>query len=197
VQAYAAQKRLDELRKRFGSRINIQCHYIPVFGGTQARIGERWKDKGCFVACGRYVMDVTKRFDYIDRYPFRCLDEEYSAFFAGCHVFLKFIRVLEEKGEISNKYRENHEGGSLVKKLHGKCGLLSSGIWRHCPIGCAAQNSGAAWPPLAAIMRQIENGEAYAALCLDSEQIGKYKIEGSMGPVIAQVSAKWTITEIV
>jgi len=179
VWAYAAQRRLDELRNQFGSQINIQCHYIPVFGNTQMRIGEGWNEKGGFVAYGRHVRDVTKRFDYIDIHP-DIWTRNIPPSSAGCHLLLKSIQLLEEKREISNNHPENREGRSLVEEAAWQMRLA---FFRDMEdIAQLEVQRGIAERlglPFAAIIRLIENGEAYAALCLDVELKDKYKIEGS------------------
>lgn len=179
VWAYAAQKRLDELRNQFGSQIKIHCHYIPVFGSTQTRIGEGWKGKGGFEAYGRHVRDVTKRFDHIDIHP-DIWRRNVPPSSAGCHLFLKSIQLFEEKGGVTYGHQENREGRSLVEEAAWQMRLaFFRDMEDIAQLDVQRRIVERLCLPLMAIMRQIENGEAYAAWCLDLEQKEKYKIEGS------------------
>ena len=66
VWAYIAQIRLDELKLNYGDKLDIQYHFIPLFGCTDKRIGEGWKDKGSFKGFGNHVKDVCSKFDHVD-----------------------------------------------------------------------------------------------------------------------------------
>ena len=46
VWAYVAEVRLDELRKEYGSSVELEYRFIPIFGATRHRIGEGWKKRG-------------------------------------------------------------------------------------------------------------------------------------------------------
>jgi predicted DsbA family dithiol-disulfide isomerase len=58
VWAYLAQVRLDELIKNNASDIEISYHFMPIFGNTEHRIGEGWKDKGSYAAFGQHTRKV-------------------------------------------------------------------------------------------------------------------------------------------
>jgi hypothetical protein len=143
------------------------------------RIGEGWKDKGGFAAYGRQVKGVTEQFDYIDIHS-DIWTRNIPASSAGCHLYLKSIQLLEEKGEMSNSHQENREGRSLLEEAAWQLRLaffkdLEDIAQLHVQRKIAERLG----LPLSAIMRGIETGEAYAALCLDLELKDKYKIEGS------------------
>ena len=46
IWAYVAQIRLDELNQEFDDKIQVNEHCVALFGNTEKRIGEGWKDKG-------------------------------------------------------------------------------------------------------------------------------------------------------
>ncbi len=177
VWAYAAQRKLDELRNQFRSQIDIQCHYMPVFGNTRVRIGEGWKERGGYAGYGAYVKNIAEPLGYIDIHH-DIWTKNVPVSSAGCHLFLKAVQALQEKGEISD--RENPQGRSVLEEVAWQMRLAFfrdlEDIAQLSVQGKVAERLGL---PLAAIMHEIETGEAYAALCLDLERKDKYKIEGS------------------
>ena len=46
VWAYVAQIRLDELQREFSTQVQINYHFIPIFGVVAKRVGEGWQEKG-------------------------------------------------------------------------------------------------------------------------------------------------------
>ena len=45
IWAYVAEVRLDEVRKEFGSSVELEYRFIPIFGATRHRIAEGRKDR--------------------------------------------------------------------------------------------------------------------------------------------------------
>ena len=66
VWAYIAQIRLDELKQHYNDELDIQYHFIPLFGCTEKRIGEGWQDRGGFKGFGQHVKEVCSQFDHVD-----------------------------------------------------------------------------------------------------------------------------------
>ena len=62
VWAWIAQRRQDELRRHFGSKIELNNHFVNVFGNTQLQIGEKWAAKGGFEGFGQHVIEVASPF---------------------------------------------------------------------------------------------------------------------------------------
>lgn len=46
VWAYAAQIKLEELRRQFGDAISVQYHFLPLFGDVAGHIDAAWGDRG-------------------------------------------------------------------------------------------------------------------------------------------------------
>ena len=72
IWAYLAQIRLDELYKNFASEIEVTHHFMPVFGHTQSRIGEGWKDKGGFEGFSKKMHQVIKQFPHVELHKDIC-----------------------------------------------------------------------------------------------------------------------------
>ena len=62
VWAWIAQCRQEELRQDFGSEIELDHHFVNVFGNTQTQIGEKWSSKGGFDGFGQHVIQAAAPF---------------------------------------------------------------------------------------------------------------------------------------
>ena len=62
VRAWIAQCRQEELRQDFGSEIELDLHFVNVFGNTQTQIGEKWSSKGGFKGFGQHVIQAAEPF---------------------------------------------------------------------------------------------------------------------------------------
>ena len=62
VWAWIAQRRQEELRQHFGSKIELDYHFVNVFGNTQIQIGDKWASKGGFEGFGKHVIESASPF---------------------------------------------------------------------------------------------------------------------------------------
>jgi predicted DsbA family dithiol-disulfide isomerase len=62
VWAWIAQRRVDELRQHFGSELELEIHYVNVFGNTNSQIGEKWASRGGFDGFGQHVIEAAAPF---------------------------------------------------------------------------------------------------------------------------------------
>ena len=176
--AYAAQVRLDELKNKFAKRIEIEHHFISVFGNTELRIGDGWKDRGSYHGFAEHILDAAKGFPQIKVNPeIWVLDPPKTS--ATSHCFLKAIQDLEKKGFISSE--SNTETGKT---------LFEESLWR---VRCAffedaldisnlsvLKNIAEELQlPLADIEKSLNDGSALAALMRDMEKKELLKLEGS------------------
>ena len=65
IWAYVAEVRLDEVRKEFGSSVELEYRFIPIFGATRHRIAEGRKDRGGYVGFGEHVRKVAEGFPHV------------------------------------------------------------------------------------------------------------------------------------
>ena len=176
--AYAAQVRLDELKKTFGTRIKIEHHFISVFGDTEQRIGEGWKDRGSYLGFAEHLLDAAKGFPQIKVNPdIWVLDPPKTS--ATSHCFLKAIQQLEKNGLISSG--TNTESGKT---------LFEESLWRvRCAffkdaldvsnISVLKNITEELRLPMADIEQSLNDGSALAALMSDMEKKELLKLEGS------------------
>jgi hypothetical protein len=69
VWAYIAQARVDELLRDFGEQVQLEYHFIPVFGVVEQRIGNRWKDRGGYAGYSAHVAEVGSKFPHVQIHP--------------------------------------------------------------------------------------------------------------------------------
>ena len=93
IWAYIAQIRLDELKIKFGDSINLQQHFISVFGTVESKIEQNWKDKGGISAYSKHVREIALKFAHIEIHSDIWIKNT-PVTSASCHLFLKAIQML-------------------------------------------------------------------------------------------------------
>lgn len=179
VWAYTAQIRLDELKHEYGDRIRLSYHFVPIFGCTDHRIGEGWRDKGGFSGFGDHIRTVCRDFPHV-QVNAQLWSTAIPKSSASCHLFFKAVQLLVEQGVISDDPQPVHAGRSLFEEL----------VWRvrlaffrdavnvaelDCLWGLAADLG----LPKDQIRLRLDNGEAMAMLSRDVELRDEFKVEGS------------------
>jgi predicted DsbA family dithiol-disulfide isomerase len=179
VWAYTAQIRLDELCREYGKRVRLSYHFVPIFGCTDQRIGEGWRDQGGFAGFGEHVRQVCRDFPHVQVHEqvWRRAAPKTSA---SCHHFLKSVQLLEQKGVVSADVRKEYGGRSLFEELTWRLRLAffrdARDIGR---LDCLLDIGAELDVPRGPVLEQMENGEAMAALCRDLELRDELKVEGS------------------
>ena len=179
VWAYAAQIKLDELRRQFGDQIRVEYHFLRLFGDVAARIETGWSHKGGTAAYSRHVQQMAKRFDQIDIHP-EIWTRNIPQTSMSCHLFLKAIQLLEKQGAVSAAPEERFGGKSVFEEAVWRCRLgffrdLQDIADRNFQEAIASDMS----LPLTHIRRHIESGAAHAALCADFDAKDRQLVEGS------------------
>ena len=170
IWAYVAQIRLDELNQEFDNQIQLNEHFITLFGNTQKRIGEGWKEKGGFEGFNKHVLNVAEGFPHLNINPNVWLTCRPTSS-ANSHLYLKAIQLLvEEKKITTNDFQ------SIIWNIRKAFFQDAKDISQmHVLIALAEELS----LPTDLIQEKINNGSAIAALCTDMELRDKHKLEGS------------------
>lgn len=94
IWAYAAQIRIDELKKSYGDRVRVENRFVSVFGSTGIRIGEGWEDRGGYVGFSEHVLEVAEAFPHAQVNPevWRSCRPRSSA---TSHLFVKAAQLLD------------------------------------------------------------------------------------------------------
>jgi predicted DsbA family dithiol-disulfide isomerase len=179
IWAYAAQIKLDELRRQFGDQIRVEYRFLPLFGNVPARILSGWADKGGATGYALHVQQIAARFDHIEIHP-EIWTRNIPPTSASCHLFLKAIQLLEKAGDVSALPVERYGGRTAFEEAVWCCRL---GFFRDLQdIADRASLEAIAMRlslPLAEIRGQIDSGAAYAALCADFDAKEMHLVEGS------------------
>jgi predicted DsbA family dithiol-disulfide isomerase len=179
VWAYVAEARLDELRKEFGSSIELEYRFIPIFGATRHRIDEGWKKRGGYAGFGEHVRGVAEGFPHVSVHE-RVWSEVAPTTSAAAHEMLCAIRLLMEEGILDSARREELEGRNLLEEAIWQVRLA---FFEHARDISSREVLldvlGQVGIPIPAIEAKLSSGEAMAELCRDIELRDEHKIEGS------------------
>lgn len=179
VWAYVAEVRLDELRKEFGSSVELEYRFIPIFGATRYRIAEGWKDRGGYAGFGAHVREVAEGFPHasVAEGVWRDVSPTTSA---AAHEMLCAVRLLQDEGVVATERREDLNGRNLFEEAIWR---VRSAFFEHSrdisDRGVLLDVLAEVGLPLPKIEAKLESGEALAEACRDVELRDKHGIEGS------------------
>ena len=179
VWAYVAQIKVDELKRHFQDRIELDYHFLTLFGNTHTRLVEGWRERGGIEAYGRHVQHIGRDFPHVEIHP-QVWQRNRPHSSMGCHLFLKAVSLLEQDGLISPEPRPEWAGRSLFEETIWRLRLAFfrdlQDIGRlDCQRAIAAQLD----LPWEAIQERLENGAACAAFHTDLEIRERYGVRGS------------------
>ncbi|MGB5374179.1 MAG: DsbA family protein [Polyangiales bacterium] len=179
VWAYVAEARLDELRKEFGTSIELEYRFIPIFGATRHRIAEGWKKRGGYAGFGEHVRGVAERFPHVSMNE-RVWSEVAPTTSSAAHEMLCAVRLLTEEGIVDSARREELERRSIFEEAIWQ---VRTAFFKHARDISSRQVLldvlGQVGIPVPAIEAKLSSGEAMAELCRDIELRDELKIEGS------------------
>ena len=179
IWAYIAQARLDELHRQMADKLEIEYHFLPIFSCTQSRVGEGWKDKGCYQGFSDHIKLVAGQFSHVKINP-KIWTINIPTTSANAHLFFKAVQLLQQAQIISQEPQKQFAGRNCFEEFVWQTRLA---FFEHAQdisnfqvlfeIASQLQIS------VAEIEKHLQNGEAMAALFKDIELKELYKIEGS------------------
>lgn len=179
VWAYVAEVRLDELRKEFGSSIELEYRFIPIFGATRHRIDEGWKKQGGYAGFGEHVLGVAKGFPHVSVHE-RVWSQVAPTTSSAAHEMLCAVRLLTEEGILDAARLKEPQGRTLFEEAIWQVRLA---FFEHARDisnrEVLLDVLGQVGIPVPAIEAKLSSGEAMAELCRDIELRDELKIEGS------------------
>lgn len=179
VWAYVAEVRLDELRKEFGSSIELEYRFIPIFGATRHRIDEGWKKQGGYAGFGEHVLGVAKGFPHVSVHE-RVWSQVAPTTSSAAHEMLCAVRLLTEEGILDAARLKEPQGRTLFEEAIWQVRLA---FFEHARDisnrEVLLDVLGQVGIPIPAIEAKLSSGEAMAELCRDIELRDELKIEGS------------------
>ncbi|MCP3678053.1 MAG: disulfide bond formation protein DsbA [Deltaproteobacteria bacterium] len=179
IWAYLAQIRIDEVKIQFGNRVELEYHFIQVFGSVESKMEQNWNHRGGVPAYSEHVQEIASRFDHIDVHP-EIWNNNTPTTSGSCHLFLKAIQILEAQKELSSisKPEDNHKSvfEAIVWELRLAFFRDLIDISKfHAQMEIAERLV----LPLQKIQDQIESGAAFAALDRDLQIRKKHRVTGS------------------
>jgi len=179
IWAYSAQIRFDQLKQDFGDQLQLQYRFIPIFAAVEERIGQGWKDKGGFAGFNENLHKTAAGWDHVELHPKIWLQNVPKSSTVP-HLYLKAIQLLQEHGIISGQSLAEHDGRSLFEAWFWRirCAFFeeTQNIGEIAVLDAIAEDLGI---PVVPVHELLDNGEAHAALHLDSEARDHYMIPGS------------------
>ena len=178
IWAYIAQIRIDELKNKFGRQIELQYHFIPLFGSTHIKFAEGWKNRDGFAGYNQHVLKLAEQFEHIDIHP-EVWIKNIPQSSIGCHLFLKAIQILEAGEEMESLASIDTDNNLIERTLKEfRRAFFSEGV-NISEMKAQIEIAEKLNLPVAKLIDKIQSGEAYAQLDQDLQIRDKYAVKGS------------------
>lgn len=178
IWAYIAQIRIDELKNKFGSQIELKYHFMPVFGSTEHKFAEGWKNRGGFAGYNQHIVKLVQQFEHIDVHP-EIWKINIPLSSLSCHLFLKSIQMLESRGELDGFDAKNSENSPLECTIKEFRRSFFVDLVNVSELQAQIEIAKKLKLPVNKIIDQIQTGAAFAELDQDLQIRDKYVVKGS------------------
>ncbi len=178
IWAYIAQIRVDELKSEFGPPIDLQYHFLPVFGGVEEMMEKNWSSRGGIEAYNKHVLNMSSRFDHIQVHPDIWLKNTPTSSI-GCHLFLKALQLLEADEEIDPSVNPDNNKTLFEQFVWNVRLAFFRDLKDISHIDTLLQIAEDMDLPVHKIQQKINTGLAYAALDQDHDLQQSYNVTGS------------------
>lgn len=170
VWAWIAQRRIDELNRELGERVQLRYYYVDIFGDVESKMDTQWKDRGCYTGFADHVQKSASVFSDV-QINSRIWTEVRPTTSANAHLVLKAVEIAHDRQtsiELALAFRK----AFFVDALDiGNLDVLYELVAR----------SGA---NRSLVASNINNGTAMAALMNDYQKAKQQGIKGSPSFVI-------------
>jgi predicted DsbA family dithiol-disulfide isomerase len=174
VWAYIAQIRVDELQRNFADDIEVEQHFITLFGNTQKRIGEGWKEKGGFDGFNRHVLEVGREYEHCRIHPDVWVGCQPSSS-ANAHLFLKAVDIHLKQSDMPSS-QQQQVFNDLVWRV--RCAFFEEARdISHFSVLFELANEFSITREM--IQPLLDNGLALAEVFAEHDLKEKFKLEGS------------------
>lgn len=165
VWAWIAERRNDEVRKRWGDRVGFRHLSVNVFGDTSDRIGRRWQDRGGFDGFAGHVVSSAGPYETAPVNP-DIWRKVRPATSATAHLALKAAGLVKDA----------RSAAGLAGTLRTRFFVDARDIGDLEVVLGIAHDEGF---DVSAMQSAIDSGEAMAALMADYEQAKRTGVTGS------------------
>ena len=94
VWAYVSQARIDELKQQFGDQVEMDYHFVHVFGHAHQKLEAQWSQRGGPRAYGNHVKDVVGKFEHVPVHA-DIWERNTPRSSLPAHLFLSALKLLE------------------------------------------------------------------------------------------------------
>jgi predicted DsbA family dithiol-disulfide isomerase len=94
VWAYVSQVRVDELKHNFGNQIEIDYHFVQVFGHAHQKLEAQWGQRGGAAGYGKHVQEVVAKFGHVSVHP-EIWQRDTPRSSLPAHLFLCALKLLD------------------------------------------------------------------------------------------------------
>lgn len=184
IWAYIAQVRMDQLKNKFGEEIEIEEHFVSVFGSVGQKMEENWGTKGGVSAYNKHVQEIALKFDHIEVHPDVWVKNTPTTS-GSCHLFLKAVQILENRIELSATFESENSTKSVVEIVAWEFRLaFFKDLVDISTFKSQMEIAERLQLPVREIQEVIESGAAFSALDSDLQLKKKYGVVGSPSLVL-------------
>lgn len=165
VWAWIAQRRIEELHEQYEGQIDIQYHYMDIFGAVEQKMATQWSDRGGYTGFAEHVQSSAENYDEAPVNP-DCWTITRPNTSANAHLFIKAVESAAGMSAATN----------FAKAVREAFFLDAQDISNRQVLLALLEKQGLAPDDVLAV---LDNGQAIAALMSDSQNAGKLKLRGS------------------
>ena len=170
VWAWIAQRRIDELNKKFGDKIQFNYYYVDIFGDVATKMETQWAAKGGYDDFEAHVKYSCDDHDSVVINP-KVWNTIKPTTSANTHLVLKAIEL------------NFGQSAGIDMALAIRKGFFESAI-DISNLECLYQLIGSSGFDVQLVKASVNSGHAIAALMSDYQQAKKNSIKGSPSYVI-------------
>ena len=160
VWAYVSQIRIDELKQQFGDQVEMDYHFVHVFGHAHEKIDAQWAKRGGAQAYGNHVSEVVGQFDHVALHADVWVRNAPRSSLPA-HLFLCALKLLEPaNGEIDGRSAFERAAWAVREAFFRDLVDISQ---RHELLRIAEELD----LPVGKIEANLDNGAAHALLSAD------------------------------
>jgi predicted DsbA family dithiol-disulfide isomerase len=170
VWAWIAQRRIDELNKQLGDKIELRYHYIDVFGDVADKMETQWKERGGYIGFAQHVEQSAATFEDVLTNP-KIWTEIRPVTSANAHLIIKAV-------ELSYGMKKSADMALLIRNsfFNGAQNIGELSVLYQLVYDCDLD--------LEVINTCVNDGTAMAALLRDYQKARQQTIKGSPSYVI-------------
>jgi len=99
IWAYIAQRRVEQLIKTFGDRVEVTAYFCSVFPNARGKIENQWGHRGGFEGYNAHVRKVAEKFPHIEVHDDVWLNA-IPRTSAAAHLFVKAVEIIEASKDL-------------------------------------------------------------------------------------------------